>query len=410
MATLHAAAQRMQVEWDHTTTAVCAVTSILILYSIYTFALFPNFNKPKGTYKGNFSHSARDFVEKRKRQFPPPYPNGWYKLCDVADLANGNIVSVTALGMDLVVFQGQESGNIGVLDAQCPHLGAHLGQGGKVHGDCIECPFHGWKFTPDGVCTHIPYSDAAVPKTAKTQVYRHTIYMQMVFLWFHAEGEEPTCQLRSLDFIDDTWAKVGCKSTTYDMHIIDMAENAADYYHFNFLHGPLDLPIIRHLITMTYETELHFPSAKEDWCRCYFNNWSQVNIFHRFPFKWYKQLTVVTFDGPGVVHFDIKTPLGNAWLVKSLLPQEPFKIFSEDTWFAEKRTPRWLCHVLAIVAKGALEQDRQVWENRVFQPKPHLVKGDGPFLRYRQWFHQFYSENSAGVEERHLSRQQAYSW
>ncbi|CAF4939253.1 unnamed protein product, partial [Rotaria socialis] len=29
----------------------------------------------------------------------------------------------------------------------CPHMGAHLGVGGKIrHGTCIECPFHGWTF------------------------------------------------------------------------------------------------------------------------------------------------------------------------------------------------------------------------------------------------------------------------
>ena len=397
-------------QWTQSTVIVAAVSAAVLFYTIYSFALFPKFNKIPGKFKGNFSHLSKDVVEKRRRAFPPPYPNGWYKLCDVLDLANGNVVSVTALGMDLVVFQEAKSGKVGVLDAYCPHLGAHLGQGGKVNGDCLQCPFHGWSFTADGACTSIPYSTAPVPKTAKAQTFRHTIYMEMVFLWFHAEGEGPTFELMPLAQIDNSWTRVGTKSTSYDMHIIDMAENSADYFHFNFLHGPLNIPILKWFVTMTYETELYFPPEKENWNRCYFDNFSLVHILGRFPFKWYRQKTVVTFDGPGIVHFDIQTPLGNLWLVKSLLPREPFNIFSEDTWFAQKRTPRWLCHLVAVIAKGALEQDRQVWENRVFTSKPHLVKGDGPFLRYRQWFHQFYSENSASVEQRHLSRQQDYSW
>lgn len=53
-----------------------------------------------------------------------------------------------------------ESGEAVVFDAYCPHLGANLGIGGQVKGDCIECPFHEWQFrASDGVCTHIPYSD-----------------------------------------------------------------------------------------------------------------------------------------------------------------------------------------------------------------------------------------------------------
>jgi cholesterol 7-dehydrogenase len=41
----------------------------------------------------------------------------------------------------LVLFR-TESGEAKVLDAYCPHMGADLGVGSKVVGDCIECPFH----------------------------------------------------------------------------------------------------------------------------------------------------------------------------------------------------------------------------------------------------------------------------
>jgi len=35
-----------------------------------------------------------------------------------------------------------------------------MGVGGRVRGDCLECPFHLWSFRgEDGKCTAIPYSD-----------------------------------------------------------------------------------------------------------------------------------------------------------------------------------------------------------------------------------------------------------
>ena len=34
-------------------------------------------------------------------------------------------------------------------DAYCPHLGAHLGHGGIINGECIECPFHAWRWKTD---------------------------------------------------------------------------------------------------------------------------------------------------------------------------------------------------------------------------------------------------------------------
>lgn len=61
-------------------------------------------------------------------------------------------------GLDLVAFR-TEDGVAHVFDAYCPHLGAHLGVMGRVVGDCIECPFHGWRFSgKDGACTHVPYA------------------------------------------------------------------------------------------------------------------------------------------------------------------------------------------------------------------------------------------------------------
>ncbi|WP_425436809.1 Rieske 2Fe-2S domain-containing protein [Mycobacterium rhizamassiliense] len=35
-----------------------------------------------------------------------------------------------------------KSGLARAIEAYCPHLGAHLGHGGKVLGDELHCPFH----------------------------------------------------------------------------------------------------------------------------------------------------------------------------------------------------------------------------------------------------------------------------
>lgn len=51
-----------------------------------------------------------------------------------------------------------------ILDAYCPHLGANMAEGGRVKGDCLECPFHGWLFRgSDGQCDYIPYADKGNP-------------------------------------------------------------------------------------------------------------------------------------------------------------------------------------------------------------------------------------------------------
>ena len=70
----------------------------------------------------------------------------------------GLFLCITA-GLNLAVFR-DEHGVAHALDAYCPHMGANLGAGGRVKGNCLECPFHAWRFRgDDGKCTHIPYTD-----------------------------------------------------------------------------------------------------------------------------------------------------------------------------------------------------------------------------------------------------------
>ena len=76
-------------------------------------------------------------------------------------LLPGKAQYIQALGKHFAVFRGQESGKAFVTDAYCPHLGANLAANPatQVKGDCIECPFHKWKFDGnDGSCSEIPYA------------------------------------------------------------------------------------------------------------------------------------------------------------------------------------------------------------------------------------------------------------
>lgn len=62
---------------------------------------------------------------------------------------------------------------VSIVDAYCPHLGANLGVGGRVHGNCIECPFHGWQFDGEtGQCVKIPYAEKVGRKCIVIQMYR----------------------------------------------------------------------------------------------------------------------------------------------------------------------------------------------------------------------------------------------
>ena len=62
-----------------------------------------------------------------------PIPNGWFAVEWSRDLHEGDVKPIHYFGEDLVLFRTR-SGEARILDAYCPHLGAHLGFGGRARG------------------------------------------------------------------------------------------------------------------------------------------------------------------------------------------------------------------------------------------------------------------------------------
>ena len=80
---------------------------------------------------------------------------GWLPILPSRDIGVNQIKATHVFGNDLMVFRSM-SGVIHVLDAYCPHMGTYLPIGGKVHGNGVRCPFHGWTINGDGACAHVP--------------------------------------------------------------------------------------------------------------------------------------------------------------------------------------------------------------------------------------------------------------
>lgn len=136
---------------------------------------------------------------------PPVYPNGWFRVLDSDQLKVGEVKYLSVLGENLAVFRG-EDGISYILDAYCPHLGANIGVGGQVTGNCIQCPFHGWIFRgDDGKCASIPYA-SKVPDNAKTKSWPCVEKNGTIYIWYHAEGVDPTWFIEDIEEIENkTW-------------------------------------------------------------------------------------------------------------------------------------------------------------------------------------------------------------
>jgi len=100
-----------------------------------------------------------------------PIPFGWFAVARSQDLASGGVQPLYYFDEHLVLYRSMD-GKSHVLEAFCPHLGAHLSHGGKVEDDVIVCPFHGWQFDSQGACVKVPYA-SQIPKRANRGRCRH---------------------------------------------------------------------------------------------------------------------------------------------------------------------------------------------------------------------------------------------
>lgn len=95
------------------------------------------------------------------------FPFGWYPALLSEELTVGEIKPLRHFSREFAIWRG-EDGKVRMADAFCRHLGAHMGHGGKVHGNLLECPFHAWRYDgEEGVMKEIPYSDSIPPRVTK---------------------------------------------------------------------------------------------------------------------------------------------------------------------------------------------------------------------------------------------------
>jgi phenylpropionate dioxygenase-like ring-hydroxylating dioxygenase large terminal subunit len=118
--------------------------------------------------------------------------NFWYAAARSTDLTD-KPQRRRMLGQDFVLWRDTQ-GQAHCLSNTCSHRGGSLGDG-KVLGDHIQCPYHGWRFDGAGQCRRIPSlgKDAAIP--ARTRVDAYPVVERYglvhVFLGDLPEAERP---------------------------------------------------------------------------------------------------------------------------------------------------------------------------------------------------------------------------
>lgn len=305
-----------------------------------------------------------------------PIPFGWFQVGWAADVTAGVVHPLQYFGQHLVLWC-DDAGRPHLHDAFCPHLGAHLGHGGRVSGDSIACPFHGWQFNGDGQNTKIPYS-ARVNRSCALRSYPLIERNGLLLAWFHPNGDEPSWDIPEIPELADS--ATYSDSQTREFHVgaawQEMAENGADSAHFGFVHGQEIVPTIDAF-------EIAGPILRMRSTQRWPTPDGVVDAF-----------VEATNYGPG---FSIVRMTGiiDTVSIGCNTPVSHDRCHLRFTFTVKKLGDPT---ITAAVGDGFINllteqigEDVRVWEHKAYLPTPALSDRDGPIARFRSWAQQFYS-------------------
>ncbi|MCY0989580.1 Rieske 2Fe-2S domain-containing protein [Nannocystis sp. ILAH1] len=339
----------------------------------------------------------------RERTYPPPFPDGWYRVALSSEVRRGKIRYLECLGQQMVVYRSDVDDSVHAMAAFCPHLGANLA-GGCVKQGHVECPFHGWQMASDGRVAHIPYARRLPTRSLQATWPIREQYGQ-IFI-YHRGGSTPDAavpppyEMPAIPDIDDGRLVFRGKhdAEVVHMHLLEFAENSVDFQHFGPLHGKMFVPWTRLQvpgIAIRHEAawELDIDPARQH--LAYFKNHAILKIFGRFV-QSTRASALITFYGPaGVVTFRFTIPdLGEIVMFQTHLPLGPLEQKVDFHWFAAPKIPRLLVSYVIGNWVSQWRNDVVIWENKIHRPRPVLVQEDGPIHRLRRWFSQFYPDGS----------------
>ncbi|MEO1209504.1 MAG: aromatic ring-hydroxylating dioxygenase subunit alpha [Cyanobacteria bacterium J06638_20] len=164
-------------------------------------------------------------------------PNYWYPVSWSEDLKLGAILPIRVWQQPIALYRDR-SGAVYAIEDACPHKGVELHKG-KVEGDRIACPYHGWEFDAEGSCAHIPYlPEGQKLPCAQARVYPAQERYGIVWVFPGAAGLAATRSLPEVPEYDDPNCFMIPIPGHFHAHFSICNENTMDVFH-GYLHENL---------------------------------------------------------------------------------------------------------------------------------------------------------------------------
>ncbi|MFZ4110018.1 MAG: aromatic ring-hydroxylating oxygenase subunit alpha [Polymorphobacter sp.] len=307
-----------------------------------------------------------------------PYPFGWYPALLSSELAIGEVKPLRYFGRDLVIWRG-EDGQARMLDAYCRHLGAHMGYGGKVDGNNLECPFHAWRYDETGVVREIPYAKTIPPQVKRPCAHQWPVAEanRWLMFWYHPDGTAPQWEVQHFaETTDPDWSEYEISEWNVWGSIQNMAENGVDVAHFKYVHGTASFP----------DYKLSWDGIRRE---------AAVDAKMGTPRGEVDGRIAFGSTGPGQ-SWTRFTGISETLLVACITPVDKDHVqarfcFTQPRTQAEGEGAGLARALIRDICKQ-FDQDKVIWDRQRYLPDAVICDGDGPIAHFRRYYRQFYAE------------------
>ncbi len=161
----------------------------------------------------------------------------WWPLCLSTELPerDGAPLRVRMLGEDLIAFRDTD-GNVGLVDAYCPHRRAPLFFGRNE--ECgLRCVYHGWKFDRHGDCVDMPSEPAGTTLQAKVKILAYPTVEKGGVIWTYMGPKESQPEPPDYEWTRAPATHRYVSKTFENCNWLQALEGGLDTAHSSFAHN-----------------------------------------------------------------------------------------------------------------------------------------------------------------------------
>jgi phenylpropionate dioxygenase-like ring-hydroxylating dioxygenase large terminal subunit len=160
--------------------------------------------------------------------------NSWY-VAAWADEVIQSPTSIRVLGDKICIFRNSQNKAIAFEDF-CPHRRLPLSMG-RLHGDLLECGYHGLTFDCSGRCVSAPTNDNVIPDNASVKTYPLEERYGLIWIWMGDSDKADTNQIFQIEnFGDKGWGYNRGKAIDVECNYQYINDNLLDPSHVAWVH------------------------------------------------------------------------------------------------------------------------------------------------------------------------------